>query len=404
VDLNEIKEAIRGLAPEGRRELLAWMADEERAAPSAQAKPDRVPVLPGLTRAVAGTLIGLIGFALVEGAIFHSGWYSKYLEPNSRAGQVEYSLFWLQRMRRPPAPDILVMGDSRIAEGFSSRTANAAFGGKVHFTNLAVSGSIARIWYYMLRDGDKTRDRFSAIVIPFDNYSDIERGAVNQDRDLDLGYLAGRLRWSDCWDYSRSYLMAELRRSVLTECTIRGLVLRPDVLDFLSNIPQRLKRAKDWRNNGEIYEYAYTGRPEALTGLTFDAATRTIHFPPGAKDWQIPSVRATLNPYIVPQTGSITVYRRRWIGGILDLYKNSATRFIFIQMPNAPVPLPEPAEPAAFIDSVKGRARLTVLPEDMFRHLQRPEWFADGLHLNSTGRELFSVELAKAVAPIVEGR
>jgi hypothetical protein len=78
-----------------------------------------------------------------------------------------------------------------------------------------------------------------------------------------------------------------MRRGMLEGCLIRGLALREDVLDFLSNIPKRLKHAKDWRNNGAEYLDMYTGKPEDLRGLTFDAATATIHFPPGVRDWQV---------------------------------------------------------------------------------------------------------------------
>ena len=53
---------------------------------------------------------------------------------------------------------------------------------------------------------------------------------------------------------------------------------------------------------------------------------------------------------------------------------------------------------------MKSRARLTILPRDAFRDLQRPEWFADGLHLNHAGRQVFSEELARAAAPVVEAR
>jgi hypothetical protein len=393
VDPREIKEAISALAPEQRRELRAWMNKQSRI---------RVP--PSLPRAVAGMLIGLIGFAVVESLIFQSGWYNKYLEPHSTAGQVEYNLFWLQRALPPKTPDVLVVGDSRIVEGFSSRTANAAAGGKAHFVNFGMPGTTPRVWYYALRDIDKNRNRFSAIVIEFNRYSDLDSADDLRNRATDLNYLAGRLRWSDCREFSLSYAKTEMRRGMLAGCLIRGLALREDVLDFLSNIPKRLKHAKDWRNNGVEYLDMYTGKPEDLRGLTFEAATATIHFPPGVRDWQVSAARITLTPYVVPQTGALTAYRRRWIGGILDLYKNSATRIIFTQLPYMPLPLPDPAEPARFIDSVKARPRLTILPADTFHHLQKPEWFADGLHLNGTGRQLFSEELAKVVAPMVEGQ
>ncbi len=406
VDLSEIKEAIGALAPERRRELLAWIEEQKR--PRWTAWRNRLRARfdgwPGLARAVAGTLIGLIGFACVDGAIFHSGWYSKYLEPNSMAGQVEYHLFWLWRMWPAKVPDVLVLGDSRMAEGFSAPAASAAVGGKVHFINFGMPGATPRVWYYTLLDAEKDRTRFSAIVIPFDHYSDIDGGEDLANRAEDMSYLAGRLHWYDCWSFSRSFTKAEFRREVLGDCLIRGLALRADVLAFLPGISKRLERAKDWRNHGASYIESYSGRTEAMTGLTFDSPTRTIHFPAGMTKSQIDTAKATVTPYVVPQTGALTAYRRRWIGAILDLYKNSATRFIFIQIPNAPLPLPDSDVPARFVDSVKGHPRLTVLPADTFHYLQKPEFFFDGLHLNRTGQQLFSAQLAKAVEPIVGAR
>ena len=64
-----------------------------------------------LRRAVIGTVIGLLAYVAVEGFLFHSGWYNKYLEPNSSAGEVEYYQFWLRRMWPPKVPDVLVLGD-----------------------------------------------------------------------------------------------------------------------------------------------------------------------------------------------------------------------------------------------------------------------------------------------------
>ncbi|HZL56127.1 MAG TPA: hypothetical protein VFC21_03555, partial [Bryobacteraceae bacterium] len=243
-----------------------------------------------------GTLAGFIAFAAVEGGIFHSGWYSKYLEPNSTAGQVEYHLFWFRRMKVPKVPDVLVVGDSRIAEGFSCPIASSAVGGKVHFVNFGMPGSSPRVWYYTLRDMEKDRNRFSAITIAFDRYSDADGGERIQDRPTDLNFLAGRLRLGDCADFSRSFTDPGSRRNALTACFLRGLAFRSDVREFLSDIPGRLARTRDWRNNGAGYIDGYGGKPEDLTGLTLDPATHSIHFPAGVKDWQIDSAKATLTP------------------------------------------------------------------------------------------------------------
>src|SRR4051794_38962520 len=49
-----------------------------------------------LRDAILWSVAALFIFFAIDGLIFHSGWYMKYLEPNSSAGQVESQLFWLR--------------------------------------------------------------------------------------------------------------------------------------------------------------------------------------------------------------------------------------------------------------------------------------------------------------------
>jgi len=176
------------------------------------------------------------------------------------------------------------------------------------------------------------------------------------------------------------------------------------VQSFLADIPSRVDRTRDWRENGAGYVEGYGGKPETLAGLTVDREKHTIDFPPGVQDWQMSTAKSTVFPETAPQTGAQTRYRARWIGGILDLYKSSATRIIFIQIPRAPWPGPEAPVPARFLQSVAGHERLTVMPAATFEGLECPDLFADGLHLNSTGRGVFSRMLAGKVAEVMEPR
>ena len=347
------------------------------------------------------SLAAVLLYAGLEAAIFRSGWYNAYLEPNSTAGEVEYHLLWLKQGARAKVPEVLVVGDSRMAEGFSPPIAADQVGGKLHFTNFGVPGSAPRVWYYMLRDADPGRNRFAAIVIAFDEYSDQDWGEDPRNRGPDANYLAGRLEPHDCLPFAKSFPNRSLRPGILTGCFVKGVAYRSDVQEFLRDIPDRVSRAKEWGNKGGGYIEGYGGKPEDLTGLTFDAEKREIHFPPGLKDWQIDSVRNTVLPTYVPQTGALTRYRKQWLGSLLDLYKDSATRFVFIQIPRAPWPIPEPPTPARFVDSVAGNPKITVIPKDTFKDLEHPEVFADGLHMNHVGQGIFSKRLAEKMLDLL---
>lgn len=45
--------------------------------------------------------------------------------------------------------------------------------------------------------------------------------------------------------------------------------------------------------------------------------------------------------------------------------------------------------------------RVSLVPEAIFDHLERPEYFFDGLHLNREGRRIFSRILADQVAELL---
>jgi len=404
MELPEIQRAIEALPIESRRDLLVWLqaTDMPRGWGLFRKRKPKHPVT--LKRAVLWSLVSLALFLALDAAIFRSGWYYNYLEPNSTTGQLESQLFWLRHERPGATPEVAAIGDSRIAEGFSARKATAVSGDKLHFWNLAVSGSSPRGWYYLLRDGDPTHRRFKAIAFGIDHYSDQDGIETPATRISDLNYVVGRLRLTDCLDFSQSFLVPDFQHSVFVGCLFKGVTLRRDVQGLLENRKQRFAQAKDWRNNGHGYIDGYGGKPEDLTGLTRNSDTKTLNFPPGTKDWQSATALATVFHADAPQTGELTAYRKRWLGRIVEMYKDSPTQLIFLELPRAPLPTPELAARSRFIDSIRNRPKITVLPKEMFRDLEHPEVFADGLHLNEKGRPIFSERLGNTITELVLGR
>lgn len=383
--------------PNGR--VPQWF---QRWLPQILEKANRVRVFAGtcsqgLYGAIGWVALCIVLFLAFESVVFRSGWYEKYLKPDSTTAQIEYRLFWLSHTPSSGSSNVMVVGDSRIAEGFSPGIAQHATGNKIRFTSFGMPGTSPRVWYYALRDADPTRRRFSAITIALDHYADTDASEDLANREADISYVVGRLRLTDCWEFSRSFTVSEVRRRALTGCFLKGTAMRSDILDFLSDIPQRLTSAKDWRNHGLGYTEGYGGRPEDLSGLSVDMSKETIVFPAGVKDWQINSIRATVLPTPAAQTGNLTAYRMRWLGALLALYKNSPTRIIFIQIPRAPLPIPLSQNPQLFLESVQDHPNITILPVDTFEDLQRPDLFADGLHLNHVGRAAFSDRLGARI-------
>ena len=67
-------------------------------------------------------------------------------------------------------------------------------------------------------------------------------------------------------------------------------------------------------------------------------------------------------------------------------------------MPRGPLPFPDATEPARFVNQAVTQRGVSALPADLFHDLERPDLFADGLHLNVTGRNLFSTRLGQRIA------
>lgn len=294
-----------------------------------------------------------------------------------------------------------MVGDSRVAEGFSAPAASAATGNRIRFWNYGIGGATPRVWYYELRDADPTRRRFAAIVFAMDHYSDDDGDPPIQDRMTDLNFVIERLRLADCADFAFSMSSRAYRGNALAGCLFKGIPLRRDAENFLADPRTRVRRSRQFHRFGLQYIDAYEGRARDLRGLSADFATRKIDFPPGIDAEQHDTIVSTVTPDPAPDTGELTAYRKLWLGRILDLYKDSPTHIIFLQLPRAPLPIPESPVPPRFLKWALATTRVSALPEEMFEDLERPELFFDGYHLNRKGRGLFTARAAAAVAAVI---
>jgi hypothetical protein len=336
-------------------------------------------------------------FALIEGLIFRTEFYAKYVEPQSSTGIFEGML--RDELRRKPlgADEVLVIGDSRIGEGFSAPVANRSRGDHGYcYANASVAGSTPRCWFYELRDIDPDRTRYSAVVLPVESYEDIDSPGNYADRTLDMHYVAARLRYSDVIDFTSSFGKARERFEVLRGSLFKGFIYQQDLLAFIEKPEKRLSDVKQWRIHGREWRDGYIGHSTDLNGLEVDWDTRTVRLPASLPADQAAILKAALLSESAPRTGGLEAYRRRWFGKILDLYEGSHTRLVFLVLPRGPVVRPgEP--PKGLSQSIRdfGRRRgVILLPERAFESLERPEFYFDSLHLNSRGRERFSVMLA----------
>lgn len=348
-------------------------------------------------RAALGLLGLTLGFILLaDGSVFQAGWYARYLEPMSSTGIFEQSLRyeWI----RPAKPhQILMLGDSRMAEGLSTPIANqTAAGSGYTFANGSITGSSLRCWYYFLRDLDPTRRRYEAIVLPVDDYDDEDGPEDMADRIADVHYLAMRLRYTDLAAFAGSFSSLRRKAEAARGLLFRGSVMQGDIASFVNDPARRFELLQMFAEHGVEWAEGYKGNDHTLAGMTVDWEKRTIQFPDAyPADWR-PAVVSRLLRVPSPQTGGYAAYRRRWFSAIARLYSGSPTRFVFIRIPRGPAIRPDSwvRKLSTTVREMGRRRNVLLLDEHTFENLEKPEFFFDGLHLNAAGREIFSRQLA----------
>lgn len=142
-------------------------------------------------------LLGIVAFICVDGAIFHTGLYVSILAPSSYAGRIAR----ITRSEKEHAPsglkEVLVLGHSRIAEGFSTTLSNELGSpAGIKFASLAEPAASANTWYYRFGKPPTAR-RYSAIIIPYSiSYE------PNSADPLRISMTAPLLRYGDCFHFA----------------------------------------------------------------------------------------------------------------------------------------------------------------------------------------------------------
>jgi hypothetical protein len=335
-------------------------------------------------------LFGITAFVCLDGIVFHSGLYVSILAPDSYAGRL--AVLTRAEQRRPASglKEILVLGDSRMAEGFSATVADelgSAAGFK--FVNLTEPASTVSSWYYMLREVDPAARRYSAIVVPY--------GIGYEPSTADLlriSMAAPLLRYGDCFNFASAFQRWSGRFRAFTACILRGSEYQSYVTDLLEHPIARMKSVQQETERLQ-FRAAYKGRDYDLVGTSYDPTTGQVTFAPKLTEAQKHAVRKSL---IQPSQSDIEYslkLQREWIPRILNRYSNSSTAIVLTPVPRGPfVELPgfSKAQYSVLPSSLTHRAAFS-LPEQTFDFLEKPEYYFDAFHLNAKGRQRFTEAL-----------
>jgi len=363
-------------------------------------------LMPGVRRVALALALAGLGIFGLDSLIFRSSVYAHYLEPESSTGLFEMILRREQKAQKDHGDNLVVtLGNSRF--GYSRKIVdNLPQKAVYEFRDAGVAGSTARIWYYMLRDLDPTARRYRAVVLGVDDYDDEDR-LFSPDEDIrDLHYVIARLRFSDALEFARSFSETKTQWAALRGGLLKGIIYQSDFQGLLSHPQKRIDYVhlcdRDWAN----WAYDYVESDHTMAGLRIDWATLNVTWPPGVTDDQRGTVTSFLAHAPDPQTGRLAAFRRKWLGKIVDRYRGSRTKVIFLMLPRGPVPRPDNlvVKKSSSIREMASRPGVLLANEHAFDELQRPELFKDGMHLNREGIARFSVMLPAEVERLLGSR
>ena len=361
------------------------------------------------TRPLLACLLGLAGLLGADALLFRTNLYPSVLEPDSTTGLFELILRREQRAQKRYGDNMVcTVGDSRFA--YYPRVANQLTGETGYiYRHAGVAGTDIRAWGYMLRDLDPARRRYRAIVLGVDDYDD-EDGSYDIGDDLaTLHYVAVRLRYTDIFDLAFSFHDWKSRLETIRSGFLKGTIFQRDIEEFLTNPKKRIDYVRLCHKGYEDWTYDYVDSPKTLAGFHVDWATMTATYPPDADQHFKELVTNWLIYKAKPQTGEKAAFRRKWFGRLIEQYRGSRTKIVFVRLPRGPQPRPDGLvkKLSSSIREFGKLPNVILIDEHAFDSLERPELFKDPFHLNDTGDTEFSKilarEVAKALGPVEAG-
>ena len=157
------RDAARWMLVAGLSAVLYFSVYLSATGPVRTSFPTEPTTSPAPVHVARNLFVGIAAFVCLDGLIFHSGLYVSVLSPQSYAGRIAEITRAEENRVSSGLREVLVLGDSRLAEGFSTSLANELSSSQgVKFVSLAEPAASANTWYYMVRKIDPSTHRYSA--------------------------------------------------------------------------------------------------------------------------------------------------------------------------------------------------------------------------------------------------
>jgi hypothetical protein len=348
-------------------------------------------------------LVALIVFLAINFAIFSSGFYTKFLSASSMQGNAFYTFKAAKNSLSNNSRDVLIIGDSRITEGFNAGTANQAIKKEgLNFLNAGIGGATLRIWNYYLKEIDPHTNRYKYVIVTLPTFrNSVPYDGGYEGRILDADFLVPILDPIKFLDFI-GYQTGNLNKfKLINRVVIPSINYGDDFKDLLLHPHNRVTGFK-WRMTAGLnYADGYSGNSQNMIGLAFDPNKKLIAYPERLNNLQRDQILRyveNVNNKSPQQAAEAANYLNLWLGKIIERYRNSDTKIILIRLPSTPLPnlLKDKSYPTLkVIQENINSENVIIFPEEYFLDIESADNFWDMHHLNHAGRAKLTSEISK---------
>jgi hypothetical protein len=357
-----------------------------------------------MAKLVSPLLVTAIILVTFNSIIFRVTNYYYWVKPDSTMGLAVQTRDSVLHQLVPGKKNIIVIGDSRVSEGFSAAVANKVSNrSDINFIEAGIPGTTPRVWYYFLKKVDPDRKLFSGVVLMVHDYDDYHDNTDATNFSLDLKYLLPITDFRDTFTIANSFSGFRNKIDALGALMTPIVTASDDLYDFYAAPKKRISDAENWHEHFYQWSHSYTGPTSAVPTLSAD---HFYNFDFTTQKWS-PSEVSQMRSYISFMLGKVNAidpdltaqYRNQWYGGIAAAYSAAKVPVMIFQIPRGPYEQYDQRtfrEDGSLID-LQAAGKLTLLDRQPFELIEQPENFHDALHVNQRGRELLSAAIASAV-------
>ncbi|MDR5757956.1 hypothetical protein [Caballeronia sp. LZ035] len=352
-------------------------------------------------------VVAAILLVLINILVFRTLNYYHWVKPDSVMGMVVQTEGLVEHQIVPGKRNIIVIGDSRVSEGFSAVIANEeSKRPDLNFIQAGMPGTEPRVWYYFLRKIDPKQQKFAGIVLMASHFDDSHQPYDPAERIDDLTYLQPLTTFKDSVAVAETFHGFDERVHAFTAMMLPLNTARLDIQDFLAHKVKRVDQAKEWHAHFYQWSLQYPGQQGAVPALgksdlaSFDF--KSAGLPPLKVNAMNEYVKGLLGQSRLISADQFGLYRQKWFGAIADEYQHAGVPVFVFQAPRGPY---EAYGTASAADTGKGvlrqlaqQGRITLLDPKPLEQLEEPGYFFDSLHVNDKGRHIMSPAIARLVS------